>query len=148
MIVVEAEFATCGCVSGSRDMWFCISGVRYMCAIACKLFFPHIDSNTNSCTISSLSLRICSYLHRNASSNHAIEHECNMSMRCIWMISYSILGNTWYTYVCMWTKISFLIHTFCLASHAVAAALALLSVEYSRLTPLLSTPYLKLLLPL
>ena len=71
-----------------------------------------------------------------------------MIMMVIWMISYSILGNTWYTYVCMWTKISFLIHTFCLASHAVAAALALLSVEYSRLTPLLSTPYLKLLLPL
>ena len=52
-----------------------------------------------------------------------------MIMMVMWMISYSILGNTWYTYVCMWTKISFLIHTFCLASHAVAAALALLSVE-------------------
>ena len=39
-----------------------------------------------------------------------------MIMMVMWMISYSILGNTWYTYVCMWTKISFLIHTFCLAS--------------------------------
>ena len=52
MIVVEAEFATCGCVSGVRYMRLCISGVRYMCAIACKLFFPHIDAQTNSCTIS------------------------------------------------------------------------------------------------
>ena len=52
MIVVEAEFATCGCVSGDRYMWLCISGDRYMCAIACKLFFPHIDAQTNSCTIS------------------------------------------------------------------------------------------------
>ena len=50
--------------------------------------------------------------------------------------------------MCMWAKISFPTHTFCLASHAVAAALALLSVENSRLTPLLPTPYLKLLLPL
>ena len=71
-----------------------------------------------------------------------------MIMMVIWMISYSILGNTWYTYVCMWTKISFLTHTFCLDSHAVAAALALLDVEYSRVTPLPSTPYLKTLLPL
>ena len=27
-----------------------------------------------------------------------------MIMMVMWMISYSILGNTWYTYVCMWKK--------------------------------------------